>query len=394
MAIVKALVALVAIALAGVSLAPASAGARSDDAAPGTSDLVSGWQIASSARVRSPGRVISDPGYAAAGWLPISRPETLMAGLVENGRYPGIFYSNRLARVPTRQFAVPWWYRDSFELHPQPGQHTFLRMNGVLSRGDLWVNGVQVAARTVLQGAYSQLELDVTGLVRDGPNAIALRVFPNDSSNAGYLTLSMVDWNPPSPDGFTGLQFAPQLAQDGPVSLRDTHVVQHDSRNLAAAALTVRADLRNNTGTTQVVELVGSISHEGTEIPFTRNARIAPHATIHVAIGPARVPGLRIRHPALWWPYQMGAQPLYHLALEAQVAGVASDSFAEDFGIRTVTSRLTPVVPGTYGASGYRQFEINGRPFVVRGGGWSQDLFLRYSPRTSPTSSSTSGIWV
>ena len=46
MAIVKALVALVAIALAGVSLAPASAGARSDDAAPGTSDLVSGWQIA------------------------------------------------------------------------------------------------------------------------------------------------------------------------------------------------------------------------------------------------------------------------------------------------------------------------------------------------------------
>ena len=35
MAIVKALVALVAIALAGASLAPASAGARSDDAAPG-----------------------------------------------------------------------------------------------------------------------------------------------------------------------------------------------------------------------------------------------------------------------------------------------------------------------------------------------------------------------
>ena len=114
MAIVKALVALIAVALAGASLVPDPAGAHADDAAPGTSDLVSGWQIASSARVRSPGQVISDPGYAAAGWRPISRPETLMAGLVENGRYPGIFYSNRLARVPTRQFAVPWWYRDSF----------------------------------------------------------------------------------------------------------------------------------------------------------------------------------------------------------------------------------------------------------------------------------------
>ena len=76
----------------------------------------------------------------------------------------------------------------------------------------------------------------------------------------------------------------------------------------------------------------------------------------------------------------MGAQPLYHLALEAQVDGAASDSAAEDFGIRTVTSRLTPVRAGTYGRHGYRQFVINGRPFVVRGGGWSQDMFLRYSP--------------
>ena len=41
-----------------------------------------------------------------------------MAGLVENGRYPGVFYSNRLARVPTRQFAVPWWYRDVVRAAP------------------------------------------------------------------------------------------------------------------------------------------------------------------------------------------------------------------------------------------------------------------------------------
>ena len=41
-------------------------------------------------------------------------------------------------------------------------------------------------------------------------------------------------------------------------------------------------------------------------------------------------------------------------------------------------------MPGrTYGRSGYRQFLINGRPFVVRGGGWSQELFLRYSPQNA-----------
>ena len=77
----------------------------------------------------------------------------------------------------------------------------------------------------------------------------------------------------------------------------------------------------------------------------------------------------------------MGDQPLYHLAVNASVAGAESDRFSEDFGIRTVTSHLTPVAPGTFGESGYRQFEVNGVPFVVRGGGWSQDLFLRYSPQ-------------
>jgi len=40
--------------------------------------------------------------------------------------------------------------------------------------------------------------------VRDGANAIALDVYRNDTSNrTGYLTLNMVDWNPPSPDNWT-----------------------------------------------------------------------------------------------------------------------------------------------------------------------------------------------
>jgi exo-1,4-beta-D-glucosaminidase len=94
------------------------------------------------------------------------------------------------------------------------------------------------------------------------------------------------------------------------------------------------------------------------------------------------VPARRIDHPALWWPYQMGDQPMYHLDVSARVGRATSDGYAEDFGIRTVTSYLTPVVPGqTLAPAGYRQFVINGKPFVVRGGGWSQDMFLRYSPR-------------
>src|SRR5262249_36337997 len=44
-------------------------------------------------------------------------------------------------------------------------------------------------------------------------------------------------------------------------------------------------------------------------------------------------------------------------------------------------SELTPVVPGkTHAPHGYRRFIVNGVPLVIRGGGWSPDMFMRYSP--------------
>jgi hypothetical protein len=365
------------VAILGLLCPVLALGAGAQDA-PGDLELENGWQIRSSARLRAPGRVISDPGYATAGWLPISRPETLMAGLLENGRYPGVFYSNRLKKVPVGQFGVPWWYRDSFVLHPVAGQHTFLRMRGVLARAELWMNGRLLAGSSRLQGAYSELQLDVTGLVRDGANALALKVQPNDSLH-GALTLDMVDWNPPAPDGNTGLQLAPQLAQDGPVSLRDVHVVEHNARDLSSSNLVIRAALRNNTDGPLTVLLQGEIGRATRLVAFDRSVRLPARAMRHVSLARAQIPALHLRHPAIWWPYQMGAQPLYHLTLNAVVNGASSDSATDAFGIRTVTSRLTPARPGTYGSSGYRQFLINGRPFVVRGAGWSPDMFLRYS---------------
>ena len=393
--IVRRGLALVTVGMTCLALLPAGVGYASESAPAITSGpgvaarigagpvtLRTGWKIQSSAVAGSDGAAISDPGYPADGWLPISQPETLMAGLVENGRYPDVLYSNNLASVPTAQFAVNWWYRESLALHPRPGQHTSLIMNGVLSRANLWVNGTKVADQSQLQGAYSRLEYDISPYVRDGANAIALDVYRNDTSNrTGYLTLNMVDWNPASPDNWTGLQFAPQLAQDSGVSVRDAHVVQANAADLSTSDLTVKASLRNATAADRPAEFTATITGDR-RITVHKTVTVPAGGTVAVSLTPADFPQLHLRHPAVWWPYQMGGQPLYHLAVTVAAGGEVSDRYAEDFGIRTVTSSLTPVVPGkTLGAAGYRQYAVNGVPFVVRGGGWSQDLFLRYSPR-------------
>lgn len=364
--------------LVGAVVVPGGSGAEP----AGAGDLVRGWKIQSSAVVRDSGALVSRPDYPTAGWLPISQPETLMAGMLENGRFPGIFRSDNLASVPTAPFRVNWWYRDQLVLHPRAGQHSFLVMNGVLGRANLWVNGTRIADPAQLQGAYSRFEYDLTARLRDGANAIALEVFPNDSGESGQLTLDMVDWNPSSPDNWTGLQFAPALEQDGAVSVRDAHVVQANAGDLSSSDLTVKAALRNNTGTARQATLAGTISRPGTMVPFRTTVTLPAGATVTATVTPAQVPGLHLRNPAVWWPYQMGEQPMYHLAVQAVADGAVSDEQAGDFGIRTVTSRLTPVLPGrTLGPDGYRQFAVNGQPFVVRGGGWSQEMFLRYSAR-------------
>lgn len=68
----------------------------------------------------------------------------------------------------------------------------------------------------------------------------------------------------------------------------------------------------------------------------------------------------------------MGGQPLYDLDVTATVDGRTSDTAHEAFGIRDVQAPLN--------ADGDRQYRINGRPLLVKGGGWSPDQFLRWDP--------------
>ncbi|MCO6005107.1 hypothetical protein NE236_08935 [Actinoallomurus purpureus] len=366
----------------GAGVAPIAAtpvpGATS--AAPSSAaELNSGWKIQSSAVAGGSGATISRPDYATTGWLPISSPETVMAGLLENGRYPNVFYSDNLAKVPADQFSVNWWYREQLTVHPRRDGRTFLIMNGVLGTADLWVNGTKVADRSQLQGAYSRLEYDITPYVRDGENAIALDIAKNDPKT--YLTDSQLDWNPPAPDRNTGLRFAPRLAQAGPVSLRDVHVLQHNAADLGSSDLTVKAALRNDTDAEQKARLDTTITRGGTRVAVAADVTVPARSTRTVTLTPADHRALHLAHPAVWWPYQLGAQPLYHLAASAGVAGRVSDRTDEDFGIRTVTSSLTPVASGTHASHGSRRVVVNGVPLVIRGGGWSPDMFMRYSPQ-------------
>ncbi|WP_266183252.1 glycoside hydrolase family 2 protein [Dyella humicola] len=340
----------------------------------GSVTAIKHWQIQDSAKAQQGGADISATGFSTEGWYPVSGRATVMAGLLENGTYKNdVFYSDNLraVQVPDSSgnlFVTPWWYRAEFTLPKNLAErHTLLRTNGMIASADVWVNGHQVADHTEVAGAYPVHELDVTRWVRAGANALAMQVHPADPRTS--LSIGWVDWNPTPPDNNMGPWRGVDIVQTGPVALSFPRVLSTLSLpDLSHAALTVNVTARNLDTVAHDATISGTVAG----VSLQQTVHLAPGQTQLVSFSPDTTPGLALDHPKIWWPVGMGDHPLYQLEMTATVDGTTSDRAATTFGIRSVTSSLTK--------QGYRQFFINGKPLLIRGGGWAPDMFLRDDP--------------
>jgi exo-1,4-beta-D-glucosaminidase len=105
-------------------------------------------------------------------------------------------------------------------------------------------------------------------------------------------------------------------------------------------------------------------------IEFSESVELKPGERRAIAITPDSAPSLNLQNPRLWWPYQMGEPYLHKLMLEfVPEKGPSSDKQTISFGIVQTDSELT--------SDGYRLFKVNGKPVLVRGGGWAPDMMLR-----------------
>jgi exo-1,4-beta-D-glucosaminidase len=365
----KALLAAALVLLAAPAAYAATAFAPTQIAGqPGQVTPIAHWQIQSSAKAQEGGAEISNADFSTKGWHPVSGRATVMAGLMENGKYKNVFHDDELRTVARHHFVVPWWYRTQFTLEQGArGRHVLVRTNGIIGGADLWLNGHQVASRPELRGAYPVHEFDVTRWVHDGANTLALRVRPADPQLD--FSQGWVDWNPSPPDNNMGPWRGVDIVETGPVELRFPAVVTDLSLpDLARAALTVKTEVRNLDSAPHDATVTGEVAG----VSLQQKIHLGAGQTQTVSFSPKTDPALELDHPKVWWPIGMGDHPLYDLKLTASVDGAESDRAATTFGIRSATSKLT--------RQGYIQFFINGKPVLIRGGGWAPDMFLRELP--------------
>ncbi len=346
--------------------------------------LRQGWRLQSSCAIHEGGERISTAAFDAGGWVRTSVPATVFAAQVAAGIYKDPYYDMNLRRVPGEEYKIgaifsnlpmpegspyrcSWWYRDEFEVPAADrGKRLSLHFEGINYRANLWVNGQKIADSAEVAGAYRTYDFDITAVAK-ARNVVAVETFAPTEKNLG---INWVDWNPSPPDKDMGLWGGVELRSSGPVTVEAPMVATHfPDDSLRSAELTVTAELTN--ASAQPVKGIAEANLEGLRLeqPFSLEAK--GKATIRFT--PERFARLKVRNPAVWWPADLGAQTLHDLTFTVTVQGARSDARSVRYGVREVTSELTD--------KGYRLFRVNGRPFLVRGGGWSQDMLLREYPK-------------
>ena len=345
--------------------------------------LHDGWRVQSACNLQAAGDAISSEGFAAENWLMATVPSTVLAAQAAAGAVPDPYYGANLRQIPGTSYPIGqnfsnlpmpqdspyhcgWWYRKEFTAPAASAQQDryWLHFGGINYRAEIWLNGHRIADSTQVAGAYRTYEFDVTGLLKPGQtNVLAVETFAPTEKDLG---INWVDWNPCPPDKDMGLWGAVNLVATGAVTVRSPQAVTHFPENsLASADLTIYAELHN--ATDHAVKGIAAGSAAG--VRFEQPVELAPNEDRTIVFSPQQFPQLLIHDPKLWWPYQMGQPHLERLTVSFSIQGQPTDEQSADFGFREITSELT--------ANGSRLFRVNGKPILIRGGGWSQDMLLR-----------------
>jgi len=302
-------------------------------------------------------------------------PSTIMGTLTQNGLYKGILEGVAYKQYDSKPFDCSWWYRRDFSLKGLGSdEHVLLVFDGICYRANVFVNGTLVASKDTLYGSFRRHVLDITSVAKV-KNKLEVEVF---RAQPGDPNIGFVDWNPRPLDESMGLFREVCVVRTGDVAIGESSVESRvkaspDPSNRRGegceAWLTVRATLRNLTDQTVKGEVRGKF--DGRE--FTAPVTLSPREVRDFSI--SGLEALHVRNPRLWWCHNMGKPELYDMTLEFVKDGKVSDDEQLTFGIREIKDYYT--------SEGFRGFMLNGKPVLVRGAGWTDDIFLRDTPKTN-----------
>ena len=296
-------------------------------------------------------------------------PSTVAGALYASGFYgDDLLEARNYANVDKSIFDDEWVYKTEFSAKPAEGQHAELVFDGLDYRADIFLNGKQIAASDTTFGVFIRRAYDVTSLLK-GRNKLEVRL---RRAQPGDLNIGFVDWNPRPLDESMGIVRPVSLHTTGAVSIEDVFVIPDlDVATLAKADLEVRVRMRNHTENPVSAEVLLNLQDAG-ECKLPVELQAGEEKVF--SFTPEQAAMLHLDNPRVWWTWDLGTPELYDLSVSVATAGTVSDTRNTTFGVRRIESRLTD--------KNYRQFTLNGKDVLIKGAGWTDDIFLLDTPES------------
>ncbi len=261
-----------------------------------------------------------------------------------------------------------WWYCHRFAVAPEMrGRLIRLVFDGVDYSCDVWLNGTHLGRH---EGMFSSFAFDVTDIVnwedwRDGSNMLMVKLDPPPKNyrNCGGKKVNF------SGDYFSGLV---PFGIWRPIRLEATGTVRIDGLRADVtvpdddhARVHVTAELVNDSVEPREVSVTFVLAGANIE-----TATVETSQTVLVAPGRTSVSvDIAVDEPHLWWPWDMGEQHLYDLAVAVEDGDALSDTESTRIGLREIRMERNPGY-STDEVEFPWTFVVNGRRHFLRSACW------------------------
>ena len=331
------------------------------------------WQLAEAGKLTD--RLNSDWDDA----IPAQVPGSVHTALVEAGRIPETTFG-RNQEIARQESFKTWWLRCDFA-RPDDMVGERLIFGGVANRCTVWLNGKMLGGHEGMFGGpdfdiASKLQETNTLVVRLDPVPFEIdrgRTFNPDSNDSWKHTVvfnNVYGWHYSNLQSL-GIWRSVAVQGQPAVALVDPFMRTVDAAaGITELALRFEGDAGGWSGT--LAATIAPENFEGQSVSFSK--RISSDASNHSCNLRAHIPDARV-----WWPVDMGEQPLYRVTLSfTPDDGGVSDAHSFNFGLRTI--EMAPL-PGGPRPDRYNwTFVVNGQPMFMKGTNWcTLDALLDFS---------------
>ena len=378
----------------GVVAVPTGAPARK-----GQTQMLSGgqWKLCRATEVEASGEMLSLAAYDDSAWMIATVPGTVLASYVNAGAVLHPNYADNQRFISDAYFYQDFWYRDCFEAHLD-SPHQFLHFSGVNFKAEVYLNGHPLG---MMNGAFREKDLDVTGILKEGTNYLAVKIIRNNhygsvkvqdayhpGQNGGILGADNPtmhasigwDWLPTVRGRNIGIYDEVYVRYTGSVTIEEPFVrTELSLPDTTSARILAQARLVNHSNK----PVSGLLKGRFGQLSFQQEATLAPGESKIVECAP-----FTLNHPQLWWPNGYGAHPLYDVQLSFESGSTVSDVCCFKTGVRQITYQLYPYTPVSQctmkGRDNNQRLDIyvNGRRLIGFGGNWGfPEHLLNYRAR-------------